>query len=102
MKKQRPGVLLTVLCRPGDRDALVDALFANSTTFGIREYLARRTVLARRHVEVPTPYGAVRVKVGTWKGKDVTRSPEYDDCLRCAREHGVPLKTVFAAAWRAV
>ena len=101
MKKQRPGVLLTVLCRPDDRDKLVDLIFAESTTFGIREYLTQRTILERRHVEVETPYGRVRVKIGSWKARDITRSPEHDDCARCAKAHNVPLRAVYEAALRA-
>jgi len=100
MKKQRPGTLLTVLCRPGDRDTLLDLIFRESTTFGVREYPAHRTVLARRHVEVKTPYGLIRVKVGTWKGSDVTRAPEYEDCLKAAQQHNVPLRSVYEAAIR--
>jgi len=64
-----------VLGHPPQRDRLVDLVFTESTTFGIREYLTRRTILNRRIVEVPTPYGAVRVKIGTWRGRDVTRAP---------------------------
>ena len=100
MKKQRPGVLLTVLCRPADREALVELVFLDSTTFGIREHLTERVMLERRHEEARTPYGTVRVKVGSWKGRDVTRSPEYEDCVRCAREKDVPVKAVYAAALR--
>jgi uncharacterized protein (TIGR00299 family) protein len=101
MKKQRPGVLVSVLCRPGDRDAIVDAVFAETTTFGIREHEVRRAVLARRHVEVQTPYGPVRAKIGTWKGRDITRAPEYEDCVRLAGEHAVAVRTVYEAACRA-
>jgi uncharacterized protein (TIGR00299 family) protein len=102
MKKQRPGTLVTVVCRVGDRDALVDLIFAESTTFGIREQICRRATLDRRHEYVDTPYGRVRVKIGSWKGKDVTRSPEYEDCLDCSRRSGVPLKAVYEAAVRAL
>jgi len=98
MKKQRPGSLLTVLCRPDDRDALVDIVFAETTTFGIREYVTHRTMLDRRHVTVGTPYGDVRIKIGTWKGRDITRAPEHGDCLQRASEHGVPVRTVYEAA----
>jgi pyridinium-3,5-bisthiocarboxylic acid mononucleotide nickel chelatase len=102
MKKQRPGTLLSVLCRPDDRGAMLDLLFSETTTFGVRAYSAERTLLARRHVSVDTPYGAVRVKVGTWRGRDVTRAPEFDDCRRCAEAHGVPVRRVYDAALRAL
>ena len=98
MKKQRAGTLLTVLCNPEERDTLVDLVFRGSTTFGIREYPVRRTILNRRHIEVKTRYGKVSVKVGTWKGKDITFSPEFDDCARCAAQHKVPVKLVYETA----
>ncbi|MCX7590001.1 MAG: nickel pincer cofactor biosynthesis protein LarC [Kiritimatiellae bacterium] len=100
MKKQRPGVLLTILCRPRDRELLVDTVFRESTTFGIREHLESRTVLARRHEETETPYGRVRIKVGTWQGSDIIRSPEHEDCVRLAEQHGVPVRLVYEAALR--
>jgi pyridinium-3,5-bisthiocarboxylic acid mononucleotide nickel chelatase len=98
MKKQRSGTLLTVLCHPEKRDALIDLIFRESTTFGIRESLTRRTILKRRHVTVKTRYGKVRVKVGTWKGKDITFSPEYEDCVRCAAARHVSVSAVYEAA----
>jgi uncharacterized protein (DUF111 family) len=101
MKKQRPGTLLTVLCRPGQKAALLDLIFRESTTFGVREYPTNRTVLERRHVEVETPYGAVRIKIGTWHGEDVTSAPEMDDCIKRAEEHGVAVRRVYEAALQA-
>lgn len=98
MKKQRPGILITVLCRAQKHEALVEIIFAESTTFGIRAYAVSRNTLARERVAVATPYGAVNVKVGRWKGREVTRAPEYEDCLARAGEHGVPVKTVYDAA----
>jgi uncharacterized protein (TIGR00299 family) protein len=98
MKKQRPGILLTVLCRPCDRERLLDTIFTESTTFGVREHMTQRTVLDRRHVQVSTPYGTVRVKIGRWKGKDVTRAPEYEDCVKCAAAANVPVRAVYEAA----
>lgn len=100
MKKQRPGSLVTVLCRPSDRDAIMETIFMETTTFGVREYRASRTVLERRHETVDTPYGPVRVKIGSWKGRDITRAPEHEDCADRAREHGVPVRTVYEAACR--
>jgi uncharacterized protein (TIGR00299 family) protein len=101
MKKQRPGVLLTVLCEPAQREPLLDLIFRGSTTFGVRAYPVERTVLARRHETVNTPYGPIRVKIGTWKGADVTRAPEFEDCARAAREQDVPVRAVYEAALRA-
>jgi uncharacterized protein (DUF111 family) len=102
MKKQRPGTLLTVLCRPDDRGAFLDLVFTETTTFGVREYMTQRTVLDRRHVTVETPYGEIRVKIGSWKGKDITHAPEHEDCVRSAEAHGVPVRAVYEAAARAI
>lgn len=101
MKKQRPGVLLTVLAQPADRDALLDLIFRESTTFGVREFPVKRTMLARRFESVLTPFGEIRVKVGEWRGAAVVRSPEMEDCIRRAEEHNVPVRVVYEAAQRA-
>ena len=101
MKKQRPGTLLTVLCRPERRDTLLDMIFRESTTFGVREYLTQRAMLERRQEVVQTPFGAVRIKIGRWRGQDVTRSPEHEDCSQLARQHGVSVRSVYEAAQQA-
>ena len=101
MKKQRPGILLSVLCKPTDRDSILETIFNECTTFGVREHLTRRTILDRRYVDVETAYGTVRVKTGSWKGRDITSAPEHDDCVKCAKEHGVPVRTVYEAALKA-
>lgn len=101
MKKQRPGILLSVLCMVARREELLDLIFRESTTFGVREYVVQRTMLARRHVDVTTRYGTVRVKVGTWKGEPITQSPEYEDCVRCAETEGVAVRAVYEAAQHA-
>ncbi|WP_168441944.1 nickel pincer cofactor biosynthesis protein LarC [Pontiella desulfatans] len=98
MKKQRQGILLTVLCLPSDREAMLDLVFAESTTFGIREHLSRRTVLERSFQTVETPFGAVRIKVGRRHGEVVTASPEIDDCRARASINGVSVREVYEAA----
>lgn len=98
MKKQRPGIMLTVLCHPERTDSLVDLIFAETTTFGIRQYPTKRALLQRQHVEVQTPYGKVRVKIGSWKGKDITFSPENSDCVRIARARNMPVRKIYEAA----
>ena len=102
MKKQRPGTLLTVLCKPFDKDRLVEIIFTETTTFGIREHLTSRTILQRRHVEVKTTYGTVRVKIGTWKGRDITFSPEHSDCVKCAQKHNVAVRRVYEKVVKAI
>lgn len=101
MKKQRPGVLLTVLTEPAHHARLLDLIFQESTTFGVREYPVQRTVLARRHVEVETPAGLVRIKIGTWQGRDVTWAPEFEDCRARAQEYGRPVREVYELARQA-
>ncbi len=98
MKKQRPGCLLTVLSTPLTKENLIKIIFRESTTFGVREYEAKRTILQRRHETVKTPYGEVRVKIGTLNGKDITRSPEHEDCLILAKKQNIPLQTIYDAA----
>lgn len=98
MKKQRPGTLLSVLCRKEQREAMIDLIFGESTTFGVREYPVQRTTLQRRQEEIDTPYGKVRVKIGEWKGRIVTRAPEHDDCARAAQQAGVSVRAVYEAA----
>ncbi|MBI2440022.1 MAG: nickel pincer cofactor biosynthesis protein LarC [Lentisphaerae bacterium] len=100
MKKERPGILLTVLCQPEKRLGLLDAIFRESTTFGVREHAVQRTVLERRHENVKTPFGEVRVKIGRWRGADVTVAPEYEDCRRAAEKAGVSVRAVYEAAVR--
>jgi uncharacterized protein (DUF111 family) len=101
MKKQRPGILLTVLCPFGREAAMLDLIFAETTTFGVRHYAVDRTMLDRRVTEVATPYGDVRMKIGTWRGRDVTFTPEHDDCVRRAAAAGVAVRAVYEAACRA-
>jgi uncharacterized protein (TIGR00299 family) protein len=100
MKKSRPGMLLTVLCRPEDAAKLTELIFAESTTLGVRRRNERRQVLARRWVNVSTPWGDVRMKVASMNGTITNYAPEYEDCRRIAAKHHVPLKTVLQEATR--
>ncbi len=93
MKKQRPGVRMAVIAAPEARERLAALLFEETTTLGVRFWEAERRVLPRRHVEVETAYGKVRVKV-TPAGS----APEFEDCRRLASETGKPLKEIYAAA----
>ncbi|HJX37603.1 MAG TPA: nickel pincer cofactor biosynthesis protein LarC [Anaerolineae bacterium] len=97
-KKNRPGVLLCVLCHPHQVDQLSSIVFAETTTLGIRQTTMERRCLDRDMVMVDTVHGQVRVKVARLDGDVVNLSPEYEDCRRLARETGKPLKEVYAAA----
>ena len=93
MKKNRPGVQLTCLCRLEDREKLVSVLFAHTTTLGVRESLCTRYTLARSQRTVETEHGPVRVKEA--RGWGVTREkPEYEDVAKIAREQGLTLDQV--------
>ena len=98
MKKNRPGMLVTLLCVPSDVDKLSDLLFAETTTIGLRSYEAHRRVLAREAVTVKTPHGDVRIKVARLNGHVLNAAPEFDDCRRVAEEHRVPLKQILSEA----
>ncbi len=101
MKKNRPGVLLTVLAPPDKRTEMENILFRETGTFGIRRSLARRTKLQREACIVNTPWGPIQGKRGWRHGHSAVFSPEYEDCARVAQQHGVPLREVYAAVVRA-
>jgi len=100
MKKNRPGTLLTVLCKPQDTNALMSLIFAETTTFGARTYRAQRRVLPREWVSVATEYGDVRIKMSRVNGRILHVAPEYDDCRKLAVEKNVPLQRVISEALR--
>ncbi len=101
MKKNRPGTLLRVICRPDDSGPLTDILLAETSTLGVRQQIMARVSLRREVRPVETPYGQVRVKIATL-GDGMRRvAPEYDDCRRLAEETGAPLREIARAAERA-
>src|SRR5262249_11895724 len=101
MKKNRPGTLLTVLCKPEDAEKLIKILFSETTTLGVRRREESRQVLARRWEKVRTQWGDVRIKIASMNGTVTNYAPEYEDCRRIAAEQHVPLKTVLQEATRA-
>jgi uncharacterized protein (TIGR00299 family) protein len=100
MKKNRPGTLLTVLCKPQDTNALMSLIFAETTTFGARTYRAQRRALPRELVKVTTSFGDVHVKLSRVNGRILHVAPEYDDCRKLAVEKNVPLQRVIREALR--
>ncbi len=98
MKKNRPGMLLTVLCKPEDAGKLTQLIFAETTTLGVRRRDEMRETLARRWEKVHTPWGEVRIKIASMNGTVTNYAPEYEDCRRIAAEHRVPLKRVMGEA----
>ena len=98
MKKNRPGVLVTILCRNEDREAMLDLLLAETPTLGARSYTVRRRALEREAVTVETEFGRIAVKVGRLRGRAVSATPEYEECREAALRAGVPLREVQEAA----
>lgn len=101
MKKNRPGMLLTVLCKSEHTEKLTQLIFSETTTLGVRRREELRQVLARRWENVRTEWGEVRIKIASMNGTITNYAPEYEDCRRIAAAHHVPLKTVMQEAARA-
>jgi hypothetical protein len=101
MKKGRPGTLLTVLCHREQVGPLERMIFAETTTFGIRQFAAKRRMLDRRHDHVALDGMSVGIKVGSLGSSVMTASPEFEDCRTVAERTGKPLKDVMAAAMAA-
>jgi hypothetical protein len=98
MKKGRPALVLAALATDDMRAAVVAAILRETTTIGVRYRQVERTVLSRRSVEVATRYGTIPIKVASDGDAVVNAAPEYEACAAAARQHGVPVKVVFAAA----
>ena len=104
MKKSRPGSVINVLCRADKIDTLLDILFTETTTLGVRLHHVERKKLSREIISIDSKYGPVKVKIGRTLGeerriKNIT--PEYEDCRRVAEEKKIPLKDVFDEVKRA-
>jgi uncharacterized protein (TIGR00299 family) protein len=97
MKKNRPGVLLSILCDTLKKEAVMELLFTETTTLGVRSYEVERRALARKIVSVETRYGPIDVKVAHLNGHVVNEMPEFEQCRLAARKAGVPLKVVVEA-----
>ena len=95
MKKTRPGTVINVLCSPMDATTLKRILLEETSTFGLRTTQVMKKAIEREMMEVETPWGRVRVKVGRESNQVTNISPEFSDCARIAGEYGVPIKEVF-------
>lgn len=98
MKKGRPGTLLTLLCNPADIFRFEQLLLRETSTLGIRIRQENRSTLHRTHCSVPTPYGEIRIKIGSRKDEVFNIAPEFEDCRAAAAQHNVTLKLVQQAA----
>jgi uncharacterized protein (TIGR00299 family) protein len=101
MKKNRPGVLLSVLAPESALGVVEAILFRETETFGIRRYPVERSKLQREAVTVETPWGPIRGKRGWREGGASVFTPEYEDCARVARQHGIALREVYATVRQA-
>jgi uncharacterized protein (TIGR00299 family) protein len=98
MKKSRPALVLGVLAPAARRDEVAAVILRETTSLGVRFVETERRTLERRVETVETRYGRVAVKVGLLGGEVVNVAPEYEACRQIAKERGVPLKAVYAAA----
>jgi uncharacterized protein (TIGR00299 family) protein len=98
MKKDRPGVILSVICRPEDAEDMEDILFDETPTLGIRRQTVRRTLRQRTKFTVDTQWGPVEGKLGWREGEAAVFKPEYEDCSRIAEAYDVPLREVYLTA----
>jgi uncharacterized protein (DUF111 family) len=98
MKKGRPALMVSALATAETRAAVAAAILRETTTIGLRYAVRERTILARATWEVATPYGVIPVKVARDGDTIMNAAPEFEACIAAARQHGVPVKLVFAAA----
>jgi pyridinium-3,5-bisthiocarboxylic acid mononucleotide nickel chelatase len=101
MKKNRPAVLLTVLCAEADADKFSEIILRETTAFGVRKTIAERRKLRREFTEVATAHGKVTVKIGRLGGKVVQAAPEFESVKKAALKAGATVKEVFEAATQA-
>ncbi|QCJ41596.1 LarC family nickel insertion protein [Bacillus sp. S3] len=102
MKKNRPAVLLQLLCSQKNINRIKEILFKETTTLGVRYYPITVHRLERIFRRVPTEWGMVTIKEGIFEGQVVQRAPEYEECKKIAEYHKIPLKQVYAQVWKAI
>ena len=98
MKKNRPGILLSVITSTEYFDSVVQVLLEETSTLGVRHYDVDRVVLPRKQIMIMTPFGKVRVKIGGLDESTRTISPEYEDCRKIALKKEIPVKRVYDEA----
>ena len=102
MKKNRPGILLTVLCAEADADQFSELILRETSAFGVRRHLCERRKLKREFTTVQTRFGKVTVKLGRLGGKTIQSTPEFESCKKLAAKAKVPVKQVYDAAGKAM
>lgn len=99
MKKNRPGILLQLLCSQQEISKMKKILFAETTTLGIRYYPLTVHRLERSFFKVNTQWGEVKMKRGLHEGLSLQQAPEYEDCRKIAVQNNIPLKRVYEEVW---
>lgn len=102
MKKNRPAVLLQLLCSQKNSSKMKEILFKETTTLGVRYYPLTVHRLERMFKKVTTEWGTVTVKEGIYEGEIVQSAPEYDECKKIAQQYNIPLKQVYAQVWKEI
>lgn len=97
MKKSRPAITLSVLCKQDREDALARIILEETSTFGLRRWVVGKTALQRSSEEITTSYGTVRVKTAWLDGRRLKSKPEHDDVRRLAEQHKQPLRVIEQA-----
>lgn len=100
MKKNRPGILLQLLCSEKDLNQMRQILFTETTTLGIRYYPLTVHRAERSFRKISTKWGSVTIKEGIHEGKVIQSSPEYEECKKIAQDHQIPLKKVYEEVWK--
>ena len=101
MKKSRPGILLTALCRPDQSAEVQEIILRHTSTFGVRYREVDRLAIDRTFASVTTSYGPLAIKLGMLRGEVIQVAPEFEDCRKAAEKAGIPIKTVQDAALQA-
>jgi uncharacterized protein (TIGR00299 family) protein len=102
MKKNRPGMLLTVLCAETDADKFSEMILRETSAFGVRRTMAERLKLRREFTRVKTPLGEITVKIGRLNGKVVQAAPEFESCKKLAERAKIPLKRIYETVLKAI
>mgnify|MGYP004702128467 CR=1 FL=1 len=95
MKKNRPGVKLSILCEEKNQSEFEHLIFSETTTLGIRKYAVDRSVLSRKIIKLKTAYGDVDIKIGLIDDCHMKYSPEYEECRKIAESLKIPIKKVY-------
>jgi uncharacterized protein (TIGR00299 family) protein len=102
MKKARPASKLSVLCSQDKKQTMTETLLTHTTSLGVRSYDVDKTMLEREFSKIKTKYGEVTVKTAIYQGKHLKSKPEYEDCIRLAREYDIPVQKIYEEISRQV